>query len=592
MPLLKTLAALLLLVCPAALAQSSEEGIIQLYDRAQRAYFNLKADADSSGDRASWLQVVNDYRLIIDTYPNDPLVDDITFITGGVYREMYELFGDRSYLEKAVAYYTTVLRDFPESYLQQAALFAIGEVQEEQLHRPEQALLTYNELVRRFPKGYKTAAARDRINELSKTAGNHTDAGEENSGNGAKTAGSESVITEKGTETEATGENNSASAESGPVTITDIRTAFGKNNGRVVIELSGEAKFNCAQLPPPNARVYFDIYGASLEKSNLKTDSFPISNRYLKRIRVGQFNKSTARVVLDFSAFRNYRVFTLPSPYRIVFDLYGVGSGPTLSAAKGESTSTAEKAEETVLSGADRNHSGRYSISRQLGAKVRTIVLDPGHGGKDPGAIGLSGLTEKELSLDVARRLKVLLEKELPGLEVKLTRNDDTFIPLEQRTAIATSLEADLFFSIHANSSPGGKKHGVETFYMNFATNKEAEELAAKENAYSQYNQSKLTTLLKEITLNNKKEESRELAGFIQANLYRHAKAANRNSLSLGVKSAPFIVLLGANVPSVLVEVSFMNHPIEGKLLHTDTYRDRIARGLLDGIKAYIESLQ
>lgn len=589
--MLHFLIALLLTAVTPLSAQSSNDGVIQLYDRAQRAYFNLKADADEAGDRKSWLEVVSAYRLIIDTYPNDPLIDDITFITGGVYREMYEHFGDRSYLDKAVAYYRTILRDYPESYLQQAALFTIGQIQEEQLQQPDQAVITYKELTRRFPRGYKTASARDRLEQLTKDSPKPED-NAENEAENTETETVENIVSNTHKSSDPSSQNPNKAA-AGPVTITDIRTAFGKSNGRVVIELSDEAQFKCEKLPAPNRRIYFDLYGVSLDKSNLKSDSISISNRYLKGIRVGQYKASVARVVLDFNQFRNYRVFTLPSPYRIVFDLYGAGRGPTISAAKAsEKSSTVKTAAAPPLEGADSNRDGHYSISRQLGAKIRTIVLDPGHGGKDPGAIGSKGLTEKELSLDIAKRLKKLLEANIPGIQVKLTRERDTFLPLEQRTAIANSMEADLFFSIHANSSPKGKRSGVETFYMNFATDKAAEELAAKENAYSQFNQAKLNDLLMKITLNNKKEESRELARFIQTNLYRHARAGNRYSRSLGVKSAPFVVLIGSEIPSVLVEVSFVNHPYEGKLLRTSAYRNRIAMGLLDGIKAYIESLQ
>ena len=595
MLLLRFIAAVLVFVANPTSAQVPSDGVIQLYDRAQRAYFNLKADIELSGKYEAWMQVIQAYRLIIDTYPNDPLVDDITFITGGVYREMYEHFGDRKYLEEATKCYRTVLRDFPDSYLQQASLFAIGEIQENLLNQPAQALITYNELVRRFPRGYKTAAARERIADLSGSESEHRQPASEETGADALEENRASEHYEEKPQTNNTEiEISEAETDStGPVTIMDIRTAFGKNSGRVVIELSGEIDYKCEQLPQPNRRIYFDLYGVNVASSNLKANSIPVANRYLKQIRVGQFKPSTARVVLDFSLFREYRVFTLPSPFRIVFDLYGAGTGPTLSAAKniGNKT-TATQTSSAKLEGADSNNDGHYSISRQLGAKVRTIVLDPGHGGKDPGAIGISGLTEKELSLDVAKRLKAMLEKEIPGLDVKLTRNEDSFLPLEQRTAIANSLEADLFFSIHANSSPGGKRSGVETFYMNFASDKEAEELAAKENAYSQFNQAKLNDLLAKITLNNKKEESRELATFIQTNLYRHAKAGNSYTRNLGVKSAPFVVLIGANVPSILVEVSFVNHQHEGKLLRTDSYRDRIARGLFYGIKAYIESLQ
>jgi len=562
------------------LASELDEGAVRLYDRAQRAYFDLKSDESLLSDPAAWQRVVSAYRLVIDSYPNDPLVDDIIFITGGIHREMYENFGDRSALDKAIASYRTVLRDFPESYLQQAALFAIGEIQEHNLSDTVQALEIYQELITRFPKGYKTSAARQRIEALTEQTGES---------GGSPGEGTEQPQPDGSAESAEKEPEPALEQSSEPITITDIRTSFGRNNGRVVIELSRETGFEYKQLPEPNRRIYFDLYGVNLSGSRLTTNAIAISNSYLKQIRLAQNSPSVTRVVLDFDSFRRYQVFTLPSPYRIVFDLYGAGSGPSYLSAAGKVPG--EK--EPTVEGADRNHDGSYSISRQLGAKINTIVIDPGHGGKDGGAKGVQGLREKDIVLDVAKRLKSLIEKEMPWIEVKLTRDDDSFIPLEQRTAMANSMEADLFFSIHANASrKRGRSSGIETYFMNFASDKEAEELAGKENAYSQLNQAKLTGLLKQITLNNKKEESRELARFVQTNLYRNTKPVNRYAQNRGVRSAPFVVLIGANVPSVLVEISFIDHAVEGKLLLTGGYRDRIARGLLGGIKAYVESLQ
>jgi N-acetylmuramoyl-L-alanine amidase len=570
-----------------AWAPYPDEGAVKLYDRAQRAYFELKSDEKLLSDPAAWQKVISAYRLVIDSYPNDPLVDDIIFIIGGVYKELYENFGERDALDKAIAGYRTILRDFPDSYLQQAALYSIGEIQEQFLYQPAEALATFQELVRRFPKGYKTSSAKQRIEELTSKkepdAATKTKTSESGNG-GSNKSGGIAGTDNPDSEPEPTIEPGVA-----PVIINDIRTSFGRNNGRVVIELSGDAKYEFKQLPAPNARIYFDLYNVDLSKSGLKTTEIAIDNRYLKRIRLGQNKSRVVRVVLDFDDFRRFNVFTLPAPFRIVFDLYGAGEGPSYLSAAGRIPGETE----TIREGASSNNSGSYSISRQLGAKISTIVLDPGHGGKDGGAQGVDGLKEKDVVLDIAKRLKTLIEKEMPGIQVKLTREDDRYISLEQRTALANSLEADLFFSIHANASrKHGRTSGIETYYMNFASDKEAEELAAKENAYSQLNQAKLNDLLKRITLNNKKEESRDLAGFVQTNLYRNTRPMNQYAQNRGVRSAPFVVLIGADVPSVLVEISFIDHQVEGKLLLTDEYRDRIAKGLLGGVKAYVESLQ
>jgi N-acetylmuramoyl-L-alanine amidase len=232
------------------------------------------------------------------------------------------------------------------------------------------------------------------------------------------------------------------------------------------------------------------------------------------------------------------------------------------------------------------NRAGSYSLARQLGLGARKIVIDPGHGGHDPGSIGRAGLQEKDLVLDVALRLEKMLRTEL-GAEVLMTRSSDVFIPLEERTAIANSKGADLFLSIHANSSRSPRARGIETYYLNFATDPHAEEVAARENAISPATLKDLQNLVKAIALNSKIDESRDFATSIQeAMASGQSQAPNR-----GVRKGPFYVLIGANMPSILAEIAFVSHPDEEKLLKTPEHRDRIARSLLDGVRAYLETL-
>jgi N-acetylmuramoyl-L-alanine amidase len=236
------------------------------------------------------------------------------------------------------------------------------------------------------------------------------------------------------------------------------------------------------------------------------------------------------------------------------------------------------------------NSNGTFSLSRQLGLGVARIVIDAGHGGHDPGA-SANRVVEKELVLDIALRLEKLL-KEQPGMEVVLTRRDDTFVELEERTAIANRENADLFLSIHANVARNTKATGIETYFLNFATNPEAEAVAARENAGSGMAMHSLPDIVRKIALNNKIDESRDLATVVQASLYRRLRNHNAHTRNRGVKQAPFVVLIGAEMPSVLAEVSFITNRDEAALLRKSAYRQQIAHSLYEAVLKYRQSLK
>ena len=233
---------------------------------------------------------------------------------------------------------------------------------------------------------------------------------------------------------------------------------------------------------------------------------------------------------------------------------------------------------------------GARSLTRALGLKIGKIVIDPGHGGHDTGTIGPNGLQEKDVVLDVAKRLGRLLESRL-GAEVIYTRQDDTFIPLETRTAIANRERADLFISIHANSSHDSDARGVETYYLNFTSSPEALEVAARENAVSEKSIHELQDLVKKIALKEKIEESREFAGDVQESLYGGLALNNAGIRNRGIKKAPFIVLIGANMPSILAEISFVSNPTDERKLETSEHRQRIAESLYRGVSKYVNGL-
>jgi N-acetylmuramoyl-L-alanine amidase len=237
-----------------------------------------------------------------------------------------------------------------------------------------------------------------------------------------------------------------------------------------------------------------------------------------------------------------------------------------------------------------KNTNGGFSISRQLGLGVSRIVIDPGHGGHDPGAKG-KGVNEAELVLDVALRVEKLLAK-VPGVEVILTRRTDDFIALQERTAIANREGADLFLSIHANASPTAQARGIETYFLNFANNLSAAAVAARENAASGQTMGALPDLVKTIALNNKLDESRDFATQVQTAMMDKLRSSNKTIKDLGVKQAPFVVLIGAAMPSVLAEISFVTNPQEARLLKGNAYRQRIADALFNAIRKYQTSLK
>ena len=236
------------------------------------------------------------------------------------------------------------------------------------------------------------------------------------------------------------------------------------------------------------------------------------------------------------------------------------------------------------------NGAGGFSIARQLGLSVSRIVIDPGHGGHDPGVLG-KGLNEATLVLDIALRLEKLLAKE-PGVDVVLTRRANVYVPLEERTEIANRQNADMFLSIHANASRNSEAKGVETFFLSFASSPDAEAVAARENSASTREMHHLPDLVKAITLNNELDESRDLATMVQEALVTNLRKSNKEIRSRGVKKAPFVVLIGAQMPSVLAEISFVSNRQELSLLKTNAYKQKIAEALFAAVMKYRRSLK
>ena len=265
-----------------------------------------------------------------------------------------------------------------------------------------------------------------------------------------------------------------------------------------------------------------------------------------------------------------------------------VAPPPATAPAPASKTTSPPSAE--VGKAARHTSTGGSSLTRALGLKVGRIVIDPGHGGHDTGTLGVKGLLEKDLVLDVAQRVGKLIEERM-NAEVIYTRTDDTFVPLQERTALANEKKADLFLSIHANSSPLPKVVGIETFYLNFTDSKEALDVAARENASSQKSIFELQDIIQKITLHEKLDESKEFATRIQNSLYTFTSRNVPGERNRGIKKAPFVVLIGASMPSVLAEIGFLTNAREEAQLKRSDYRQKLAEAMFRGISRYAESL-
>jgi N-acetylmuramoyl-L-alanine amidase len=377
--------------------------------------------------------------------------------------------------------------------------------------------------------------------------------------------------------------------------IVNLRRYTHANFTRVVIDIGKLREYTSSELRNPG-RIYVDVLQAKLNPL-LQGQSYPIKADYISQIRISQKTTSTVRLAVDvdFSRIESYRVYHLFDPFRLVVDIYPRGAADTSAKAPPAADKTAPPGDRTQqpvkreVDLKDPNFNGT-SMARQLGLGVRTIVLDPGHGGQDPGAIGKGGLQEKEINLAVALAVQKLL-REKAGLNVILTRESDVEVGLDDRTVIANQKRADLFVSIHSNAHRDRKRGGVETFFLNISPDPSVVELAAMENATSTKNIGEMKTILQKIVQNSKIQESRELAEAMQKDLVKSLARELPSIQNLGVKGGPFWVLIGGDMPSVLVEISHLSNAKEEAKLKTVKYRELAAQGIYDGIMEYIHSL-
>ena len=582
---------------PAASAQAARD----MYTRALAQERTIR-DASSHATAAQMRRVVASYEALVRRHPSSAYCDNALWQAGNVAALAFQRFGDESDRQNALRLFDLLAREYPASKLVPQAKTAVSDLQASAATPAP------------LPESNTPAPASAPVTPATR------------SDRESSAAGSAGTVTSQG-----------KSPRSDLARLMDIHRTVLPDGVRLTVDLDSEISFYQEEIENPR-RVFFDLKNVKAAPS-LQDASLKFDGDLVKLVRLGRHPQNTTRLVVDLDGVSNYSVYPLYGPYRLVIDFRRAiatvpvpappsappavavpppminetkaaatlatlpQTRPSVPQVKGAAAqpkppaaaetplpSTPAPAKSLPPVAPMANSNGKFSISRQLGLGVSRVVIDAGHGGHDPGAQG-NGIVEAELTLDVALRVQKLLEKE-PGIEVVMTRGTDMFIPLEERTAIANREGADLFLSIHANASRNAAARGIETYFLNFAMNPEAEAVAARENATSAMPMHNLPEIVKAIALNNKINESRDLAAAVQKSMTKRLATRNKTLRDLGVKQAPFVVLIGAGMPSVLAEISFVTNRQEGSLLKTNAYRQQIAQALCDAIVDYQQSLK
>ncbi|MGD8303778.1 MAG: N-acetylmuramoyl-L-alanine amidase [Desulfobacterales bacterium] len=508
------------------------------YISAEACYRDLRNSTQKMKYRSNWHRCIDKFQSVYDKAPEGPWAAAGLFMAATLHQKLYTWSKSAGDLETAADRFQQIISEFPNSRYKAKASAELEKI----------------------PVAAKKqrAAPADPIAEKIKTS------------EARKTP---AVSSEK---------RGAPSSPGEMVKVTNLRYWSNPNYTRVVVDVDKETSYYHHLLkkdPSINKpqRLYVDLSNSRLRKDIRKT--IPIHDDLLSDARAGQYTKDSVRVVVDIKSFKTYKIFSLKDPFRIVIDVWGSKTAKT-TGTPGPSA--------TVKKG------GKIppgSLAKQLALGVRRVVIDPGHGGKDYGAPGyLKGVHEKKIVLQIAKRLAKKIKSEL-GLEVIMTRTSDRFLTLEERTAFANTKSADLFISIHTNASRDRRAHGHETYFLNLATDEEAIRVAAMENATSTKNISDLQKILFDLMQNAKINESSRLAAYVQTAIVGHLRNKRYTRVkSKGVKQAPFYVLLGAQMPSILIETAFISNPRECKRLVNPKFQERLVEGIVQGIQKYIKA--
>jgi N-acetylmuramoyl-L-alanine amidase len=517
-------------------AKSSRQSAADKYRAAESCYDNLKQDSPKMKYRENWMQCIEKFYASYRHDPAGPRAAAGLFMTAKLYADLYGYSNQKSDLRAAHTMYERIMDKFPDSrYRVKAEL-----------------------LIDSMPQWAQVNSTRIK-DDLAKVIEANANASSSLTGRPAKKA---------------------PPLINGMGTVDNLRFWSNPSYTRIVIDASRETTYNHHLLKKDPAlnkpqRLYIDLKRSRLGK-NIKRN-IPINDDLLIDARAGQYSNDAVRVVVDIKSFKTYKVFSLKDPFRIVIDVWG------------RSDKQISRQKPPVMASDKKGKLPASALAKQLALGVSRIIIDPGHGGRDYGAPGyLKGVHEKDVVLQISRRLAKKIRKELK-YEVYLTRNSDTYLTLEERTAIANTKNADLFISIHTNSHKNRRAYGIETYFLNLATDDDAIRVAAMENATSTKNISDLQSILSDLMQNAKINESSRLAGYVQVSLVRHLRNKRYSRIKdKGVKQAPFYVLLGAQMPAVLVETSFISNPRECKRLITPQYQERLCEAIIQGIRTYI----
>jgi N-acetylmuramoyl-L-alanine amidase len=606
-----------------------------VYVDAQRALATLKATPARQAQRPEWEKVVLRYRRVVARYPQSGYSDNALLMVGDLYREMARRFRRPAYDDDAVTAYRSLVAEYPSSRLGEKALFAIAEIER---GRNDRAALSA--AVRAYLAAYPEAARAPEAKAMLKQRGRVEEAalpspprpGLAQVFNLRFWSGESSTRVVLDVEKQLPIQQDrindpdrlwidldgarlhpnlvDRSFPVGDGFLEKIRVAQRKDSVvRVVLDFKEVKDHTIFYLQNPT-RLVIDVRGAAaprvasarpiLPPDPIEPPDLPPPTRAADFVPPSPWPSPVPSPPASPSPPARLAAWTRhdgtpvpsPSPSAAPSAPWPSPTPPPVRNARSRAPARAEReaADDSASLPPAVNRAGSYSLARQLGLGARTIVIDAGHGGHDPGSSGRNGLQEKDLVLDVALRLEKMIRAQL-GAEVIMTRATDVFIPLEERTAIANSRGADLFLSIHANSSRNSGARGIETYFLSFAQDSHAEAVAARENAVSAATMKDLQNLVKAITLNSKIDESRDFAASVQEAMVDRIRDVAPAVQDRGVRTAPFYVLIGANMPSVLAEISFVSNPQDEKLLRTPEHRDRIAESLFDGVRDYLEAL-
>jgi N-acetylmuramoyl-L-alanine amidase len=563
------LAALLLCLAASFMAPSVQaQDAKAVYDQARADYRWLMKHQRAQGVYQNWQSLADRFTRVYTSHPRGNLAPGALLWIGRIHADAWRRFKRENDFFQAVDVFKRLTNHFPGSRLADDAQLMLAGLYEE-AGEPKLAYLEYLKLTVNYPRGDMVPKAKRRLDQLEGELASQ----QRSSGQAKKKRPAQKTTTATHTAGEAL------------AMVTGLRHWSTPTYTRVVISLEDPVPYKSALLrKDPNhkkpRRLYLDLKGARLPTGFKNT--VPIGDGLLQSARAGQYSPDTVRLVLDIKRLASYKVFTLDNPFRVVIDCFGQKTSVRAAAKK-------SRRARKVPRGRASKQPPEVGLAAALGLGIKRVVIDPGHGGKDNGAM-YRGLKEKNITLDISKRVAVKLRK-LLGCEVLLTRNHDVYLALEERTAFANTKDADIFVSIHVNAAASHRLKGVETYFLNLASDEESMRVAARENATTTRSISDLQVILNDLMLNSKINESNRLARQVHKNTL-HRAGQNNRVRDLKVKQAPFYVLIGAQMPSVLVEVGFLTNPGEHRLLSKSSYRNALARGIAEGIVSYAKRLK